>query len=309
MVSKKSKKRNNRIFSNWWKHVSILLFKAIAIMPFGLIYLLSDMFFWLNKIFFRYRYSVTTANLKYAFPEKTEREIKKLRDGYYRHFCDFTFETIKMHNMSPKQMDRRIDFKGIELADKFIKEGRSVIVFAFHHNNWEWCSSVQRFLQHRVLMVYSPMRNNAPAEKFIMHSRGKWGGEAVPVHKTARVAIDYAKKNVLTALWLAADQTAPAKSPFWTMFLNREAPFFSGPERIAIKTNQPIFFQHVKKVARGKYEAHFSILFENPAEHEPNEILLTYIRKMEETIRQEPEYYLWSHRRWKHQRPKDIPLS
>jgi KDO2-lipid IV(A) lauroyltransferase len=146
-------------------------------------------------------------------------------------------------------------------------------------------------------------------EKFLLHNRQKWASKSIPVHKTARAVVEYNLKNILTGLWLAADQTPPANSKFWTIFLNRETPFFQGPEKIAANTNQPVIFQHTKKIGRGKYCIEFSLLFENPKEVEQKEILLAYVRKAEEIIRQEPEYYLWSHRRWKHTRPEGIELT
>lgn len=276
--------------------------------PFWIIYGISDLLYFLNKYLFKYRFNVSTSNLKHAFPEKSETEIKAIRDKFYRHLTDLILESIKMHGMSAKQMDKHIQFEGLDIVESYEKSGQSLIILAFHHNNWEWCSFSQTKLKHQVLMVYNPLRRNARMEKFILKSREKWGGESVLVNKTARTALNYQKENKLSILWLAADQTPLANSKFWTVFLNRETPFFSGPEKIAHRTNQPVLIQHVRKVKRGKYIANYSVLAENPAELEEKEILLRYIRKMEEIIRKEPEYYLWSHRRWKHNRPEGIEL-
>ena len=132
----------------------------------------------------------------------------------------------------------------------------------------------------------------------------------MPVHKSARTAIEYVRRGEPAVLWLAADQTPGAQfTVLGPCFLNREAPFFTGPEKIAIKTKQPIYFLHVKKLKRGHYEANFTQLFDDPSKVASKDILLTYIRKMEEVIRETPEYYLWSHRRWKHTRPEGIELT
>ena len=211
--------------------------------------------------------------------------------------------------MSDKEMEKRLTLKGTDKANDFFDQGRSIIALAMHHNNWEWTSFVQSKLKHLILTVYNPVRGNNAMEKFLVHNRSKWGSVCVPVHKTARTAIEYNLRGQLTGLWLAADQTPPANSKFWTIFLNRETPFFSGPEKIAASMNQPVFFQHTKKIGRGKYCIEFSLLFENPKEVDQKEILLAYVRKAEEIIRQEPEYYLWSHRRWKHKRPEGIELT
>lgn len=280
----------------------------ISHLPFWALYGFSDFLFVIFRYVIRYRLKVTTENLTYSFPHKTEKEIAKIRTKFYHHFCDLIVEGVKMYSMTPKQMDKHISFKGMEVAEKFVKEKKSIIILASHHNNWEWCSFSQTKLEHLILMVYNPLRGNIHMEKFMLRSREKWGGECVPMAKTGRTMISYNLKGRLTGLWLAADQTALSNSKFWTLFLNREASFYSGPAKIAIKTNQPVFFQHVTKVKRGKYIAEYSLLFEEPAKLNEKDILLGYVRKMEEVIQQEPEYYLWSHRRWKHIRPEHIPL-
>lgn len=312
MDRKTLEKRDSRFKESLFKKIinaagaGILI--GISHLPFWMIYGISDFLYLLMRFIVKYRHKVITQNLRNAFPEKSEKEIARIINKYYRHFCDLMLESVKMYSMSEKQMEKRIRFKGHEKGNELFEQGKSVIVLAMHYNNWEWCSSIQTKLNHLVLMVYNPIRGNYAMEKFLLHSREKWGGECVPVHKTARTVIQYNAKGRLNALWLAADQTPPANSKFWTIFLNQETPFFSGPEKIAHSTNQPVFFQHVKKTGRGRYEVEFSLLCETPKEMKQEDILLAYIRKSEEVIRQEPAYYLWSHRRWKHKRPVDIEL-
>lgn len=306
-------KRDKRFHESFFKRITnqILVGFLIAVswLPFWVLYRLSDSLYIIIRFVIKYRFKVITENLKYAFPEKSEKEISQIRNKFYRHICDIIFESIKIYSMSDKEMEKRVELKGIEKANDFFEEGRSIIALALHHNNWEWTSFVQSKLKHLVLTIYNPVRGNNSMEKFLVHNRGKWGSVCIPVHKTARTALEYNLKGQLTGLWLAADQTPPANSKFWTIFLNRETPFFSGPEKIAATMNQPVFFQHTKKIGRGKYIIEYSLLFENPKEVEQKDILLAYIRKAEEIIRQEPEYYLWSHRRWKHKRPEDISLT
>ena len=152
------------------------------------------------------------------------------------------------------------------------------------------------------------MRDNIPLDNFLEYSRSKWGGEPVVMSSAARTAIQYAKNKKPAILWLAADQAALDDAQFWTMFLNREASFFSGPAKLAKRLNQPVFFQHVRKIERGKYELEMELLIKEPNRLTHEEILLTYVRKMEEVVRNQPEYYLWTHKRWKHVRPEHIPL-
>lgn len=290
-------------------HILVGLMIGISLLPFWVLYRLSDLMYLIIRFAVKYRYKVITQNLENAFPEKSEKEIATIRNRFYRHFCDMFFESLKMYSISEKQIDKHIQFVGHDKSREFYNHGKSLIILASHYNNWEWCSSVQMKVNHLVLMIYNPIRGNYAMEKFLLHSREKWGGKCIPVHQTARSIFSYNKKGQLTGAWLAADQTPPANSDFWTIFMNQETPFFSGPEKIAHATNQPIFFQHVKKTGRGKYVAEFTLLCENPQEMEQKDILLTYIRKTEEIIREEPAFYLWSHRRWKHKRPEGIKIT
>ncbi|MFV0591807.1 MAG: lysophospholipid acyltransferase family protein [Draconibacterium sp.] len=286
----------------------VILLKGIALLPFGVLYLLSDVIYFLLKNFIRYRNTVILENLQTAFPEKAGEEILHLRNGFYRHLSDVFLESVKLHYMTPRQMQKRVHFKGVDEMNRFAEAGRGVIVLAYHHNNWEWGSFLQTQSKHQILMVYNKMRDNQAMDDFLLYSREKWGGRAVQMGRAAKVAFDEFNKRVPSLLWLVADQSALAEQGTWTMFLNREAAFFTGPEKIARHTNQPVFFQTVKKLGRGKYEYEFSLMVEEPAKAAPNEILLTYISKMEEAIHTAPEYYLWSHRRWKHKRPEGTEL-
>lgn len=305
---KSTKKDDSTFLSNLGNHFIVLLLKSFSYLPFSCIYALSNFLYFLNKNIFKYRYKVVTENLKAALPEKTEAEISVIRERFYRHFFDFSFEAVKMYNMSEQQMRDRIVFKGLAESEKIIEERKGGIVLAFHYNNWEWCTFVQTQFKCPILMVYNPPRDNKPMENYLKKSRGKWGGKVIRTGWAARNVFAYKQKGEPVVLWLAADQRALASSPLWINFLNREAAFFTGPELLAKKTNHPIFFQHAKKIARGKYEVEFSLLIEEPAKLEANEILRRYVQKMEEVIKSEPEYYLWSHKRWKHKRPSNIPL-
>lgn len=308
MAAKSTIKDNSTFFSNFGNRLIVLLLKGISFLPFGCIYALSNFFYFLNSNIFRYRYKVCYENLKAAFPEKSHIEIQTIRHKFYRHFFDFTLETVKMYGMSQKQMSERMVFKGLAEMEKLVEEQCGGILLAFHYNNWEWCSFASTQHKPPILMVYNPPRDNIPMEEFLSESRGKWGGKVIRTAWAAREMLTYKQKGQAALLWLAADQRALATSPLWINFLNREAAFFTGPEMLARKTNHPVFFQHTKKIARGKYEVEFSLLASEPAKLAPNEVLRRYVLKMEEIIKTEPEYYLWTHKRWKHKRPSHIAL-
>lgn len=308
-LARKNKRYHESFLKRMLNRLLVGILILIAYLPFWMIYGISDILYLLTRYGIKYRKKVIIENLTFAFPEKTKEEINSIAGKFYRHFCDLLLETIKLYNLSEKQVRKRIKIKGTNLLDDFYDERKSLIVLSMHHNNWEWCSTAQLNLKHLILMIYNPIRGNQAFEKFLLHAREKWGGICVPVHKSARTSFEFSRKGKPNILWLAADQTSGETSKFWTLFLNREAPFFSGPERIAKKTNQPLIFHRTKKVKRGYYEVEFILLVENPAEVKEKDILLAYIEKMEEIIRSEPEFYLWSHRRWKHKRPEGIQLT
>lgn len=309
MKNNKKDKRSSIDFGTaLGQHLVVVLLKGLALLPFWALYALSDLICFLLINIVKYRGTVIEQNLRHAFPEKSDVEIRSLKNKFYSHLADVFLESVKLHSIRGKKLKKRVTFKGVDELNRFAEEGKGVIVLAYHHNNWEWGSLLQTEAQHHLLMVYNKMRNNLPMDAFLLHSRERWGGEAVQMGRAAKVAFDYAKRKQPALFWLVADQSALPDQGTWTTFLNREAAFFNGPEKIARKADQPVFFQTVKKIRRGYYEYEFSLLVEKPREAAPNEILLSYVRKMEEVIQKNPEYYLWSHKRWKHKRPDGVPL-
>ncbi len=210
--------------------------------------------------------------------------------------------------MTEKQIDERLIVHDLDIYEEYYKQGKSIVLLGQHHNNWEWSGSIQRYIKAQYLVVYNPVRKNKALENFILDTRERFGAKSIPVNHSVRTALEFNNAKRPGALILAADQTPPANSQFWTTFLNQETAFFAGPMKIAIKTNQPVILHHTRKVGRSKYEVFHYKLIENPAEVKPEEILMAYIQKLEEIIQTEPEYWLWSHRRWKHKRPENIEL-
>jgi len=278
------------------------------LLPFGFLYALSDFLFFLNKYFIRYRVGVVTENLTYAFPDKTKDEILQISERFYRHFFDISLEAIKLYRIKDKEIEKRMSFSGLEEMEQKTGERNGSILLGSHYNNWEWIVYMQDKIKYPFLIVYNPPRYNEPMEKFLTRLRGRWGGKAIRTGWAARSSLRYQRNNKPAILGLAADQTALASSSYWTTFMNREAAFFSGPVRIARQTNHPLYFFHIEKLGRGKYRVHYSLLIDDPSKVSDADILRAYVAKMEEHIKEKPEFYLWSHRRWKHTRPEEIPL-
>jgi len=210
--------------------------------------------------------------------------------------------------MTEKQINDRLKINDLNIYEDYCNDGKSIIVMGMHHNNWEWSGFMQRFIKAQFLVVYNPAKKNKRVERFILDTRERFGTISVPVNEAVRTVLSYSSQKTSWSLMLAADQTAPSYSQFWTNFLNQETAFFIVPAKIAIKTNQPVIMHHTQKIGRSRYEVFHYKLIENPADYTPEEIMMVYVKKLEEIIRAEPEYWLWSHRRWKHKRPENCEL-
>lgn len=286
----------------------ILILKGIALFPFPVIYAISDIFFVLVYYLIGYRKKVVLTNLQNAFPEKSAAEHLLIAKKYYRHFADLTLETIKMWGMTKKDFRKRMIVTNPELVNDLYDKGKSVVVLTMHYNNWEWSTSFPLFLQHKIFGVYKPL-NNKLFDQFMNKMRGKPGVHMIPNASVLRQVLKSEKLNEKVFTWLAGDQTPLPSQNFWFRFMNQDALFYPGPAFISKKFKHPVVFQRLEKIGRGRYRTSFEMLFENPEKHSAEEIMGAYIKKMEELIAENPEFYLWSHRRWKHNRPADQHLN
>jgi KDO2-lipid IV(A) lauroyltransferase len=286
----------------------LLALKGISHLPFRLLYVVSDFTSIFLQYMIRYRRQVIISNITASFPGISGKELNSLVRKFYRHFADITVETIKGYTISWESLMHRISVQGIESLNAHYENGRSVLLFCMHYNNWEWTNCIQKLTKHDNVVIYNPMRNSALFEDFLLKIRDRWGAKSIPVHKSGRFAMQFHKTNKPVLLGLVADQRPPFNTPYWTIFMEQETCFNTGPVKIARSTNQPVYFLHVRKIKRGHYEYSFIPLIDNPSELESGEILLRYVKAMEECIREAPEYYLWSHRRWKLKRPEGYSL-
>ena len=294
--------------SSFFNRFVVVICKLIARLPFWFLFILADIFYVLLYYVIRYRRKVVHENLTRSFPEKSAEEIRQITKRYYHHLSDLGIETIKFSNMTEAEINDRIKLNNAEIFEEYYQQGKSTILLGMHHNNWEWALYFQQCIKSQFLVVYDQLRSNKAMERFLLDSRERFGAKSIVIEQSARVAFSLNQAKRPSVLLLLADQTSPANSQIWANFLNQETAFFAGPMKIAVKTNQPVMFFHIRKVGRSRYEAFVYKLVENPSEVEPEQIMLDYVRKMEEIIRAEPEYWLWTHRRWKHKRPAHIPL-
>jgi len=276
----------------------------ISLLPFWLLYLFADLIYLILYRITGYRRETVSSNLRNSFPEKDESELKTIEKRYYKYMADLIVETIKMLTISDKEVLRRMPLTNPELVEKYYKEGRSMFAAVGHYCNWELC--VLRFSlipQYKKIMVYKPL-NNKESDNYYQKMRGRFGVLLVPMRNTLRKLVEL--KNELTFTVLASDQ-APVKheAQYFTQFLNQPTAFFMGAEKMGIMFDSVVLFGDVKYLKRGYYEYTFVPLAENPKQTAPNEITELYVKHLEDMIKREPAYWLWSHRRWKY-KPEDL---
>ena len=276
---------------------------VVTLLPLRVLYVFSDFIFLLLYYFPSYRRKVVATNLKNAFPEKSEEELKSIAKKYYMHLADIIVETFKLTHMSKKEQRKRFTYTNLEIIDKLREEKRDIIAVLGHYNNWEWPTLLPNYLKYKTIIIYRPLQNKY-FDKYIYNQRSKDGIQLTPTSHIIREIINYRKNNINTLSVFLTDQT-PAKGDikYWTTFLNQDTPVYTGTEKIASKYNMAVVFFHIQKVKRGHYNLDVELLLDQTAGLPEHVITEAHVRRLEEIIREKPEYWLWSHRRWKHKRP------
>ena len=276
----------------------------ISILPFPLLYLFSDLVFVLLYYVIGYRKKVVTENLRKSFSEKSEKEIADLRRKFYRYLTDLILETFKTLTISRSTMIQHcpMDEESIQLMKKLTDEKKSCILVLGHLGNWEWAGNTFSITCKQPLyVIYHPLENKY-FNRLIIGMRTRFGTKLIEMKNTFRDMVNLKKEINATAF--IADQTPPPENAYWTNFMNRDTPVFQGTEKFARKLNLPVVYVNVNRIKRGQYEIHAEMLCENPASTSEGEISKLHTKKLEKEIRKNPETWLWSHRRWKHQRPR-----
>lgn len=244
-------------------------------------------------------------NLKNSFPEKSEEEIKKITKEFYKHFCDVIFETLKLYTISKENLNKRCTFsdEAIKTLNSFFDKGQSIVGVIGHMGNWEWGAIIhQVYFKQLITGVYHPLSNKS-FDAFMLKLRSRFGGNIVSMIALYKELLTLRNKNIPTTVGLIADQTAPPESAYWTTFLNQDTPVFVGTEKLAKKFNFPVVYLPITKLKRGYYQLGAVVITRNPKDMPEGEISKLHTQALEKNIQQQPAYWLWSHRRWKHKKP------
>lgn len=280
-----------------------LLLDMVAVWPLKMLYPLSDTVAFILHRVAKYRVPVVRKNLAMAFPEKSEAELKQIEDEFYRHFCDIFVETAKLSRMSERELDRRIRIEGVEHINSALAQGRSVVLLMGHYGNWEWVTALARRISPGAVMaeIYHKL-NNKDFNRLMVELRSRFGTENIPMAKTVRRLIEINREGRQFVCGFISDQRPfTPELKHWTDFLGIDTAYVNGGEVIGQKLGTEFLYVECRPVKRGHYVIEVSPL-EPLNDSEENPYTRAYLARLEQSIRRNPSYWLWSHNRWKRKR-------
>ncbi|MGB3345544.1 MAG: lysophospholipid acyltransferase family protein [Aequorivita sp.] len=278
-------------------------------LPMRILYIKSTALFYLNYYVIGYRKKVVKENLALVFPEKTQKERDLIAKNFFKHLSDLIVETIKSFTISEREIRKRFVVTNAHILDPYYKNNRSILLMAGHYGNWEWSGILNKLMQHQAHAVYKPL-GSKQFDALVKKAREHFGGIIVSNKKIVPVLFRKWKEGIKTLTYILSDQT-PKIGAFKhrDTFMGIDVPMFTGTEELAKKIDFSVLYLKVEKIKRGYYTATFVPLAENPKEHPDFQITRMFFDALEEQIREKPEYYLWSHKRWKHRTRFEFIIS
>lgn len=270
-------------------------------LPFRVLYFFSDIIYYLLYYIVGYRKKVVYGNLRLAFPDKSEEEITTIAKKFYRHFIDvFGVEMIKSFTMPKKEMAKRYQGINVEIFDKLHDQGRSSIIVGAHHANWEWIFNFNLLTKYKAYAIFKKLKNPY-FDKKVRETRGRFKTTLISTKETFAVIKKNSEANKVSLFGFISDQTPRlSKAQYWTDFLGVRVPVQIGVEVLAKKYDMPVIFYDTKKIKRGYYECTLRLLTDSPRDFKDYELTDLYLREVEKQIKNAPEHYLWTHKRFKH---------
>jgi KDO2-lipid IV(A) lauroyltransferase len=275
----------------------------LSLLPFWALYALSDGICFLMFRIVKYRRRVVWKNLKASFPEKTDEELRHIERDFYHWLCDYIVETLKLLSISDKNLLKRMEFRGVEEVEKCYDRGQNCAGILGHYCNWEWLSAtglaIHRYPQAVMGLIYHPLYNDAFDRLFIA-IRSAHGGDCIPKKDVLRHLVKCKQEGRPYLFGYISDQ-APRwmNIHLWIKFLNQDTSVFTGGERIMRKANDAVFYLEMERPRRGYYTCTFQKITDNIKTLPENEVTQRFFQLLEETIRRNPAFYLWTHNRWK----------
>ncbi|MET3113810.1 KDO2-lipid IV(A) lauroyltransferase [Pedobacter sp. CG_S7] len=282
-----------------FSYIGIYFLYGIALLPLPILYGFSNILYYILYYISGYRRKVVRDNLQNSFPEKNIYQIISIEKHYYKYLCDLIFEIIKMPLISKKELAIRYKFNNLNLIEERLQKDESVIACSAHYGNWEWgMLAFGLNLSKTKYVIYKPL-NNKVFDNWFYNMRARFGNTPIAMKQTLRTVAG--SRKTTSVFCFASDQT-PVKDPtnYWMNFLHQQTPVFSGPEKIAVQTNRPVYYLKVNVIKRGYYEVDCIPIIAHPKEAMEHEITAAQFKILEDHINAKPQYWLWSHKRWKH---------
>ncbi len=303
----------NKDIKGAWKYAPIKwTFSALALLPLGILYIISDIIFFILYYIVRYRRNVAFDNVIRSFPDKSTHECRSIVRQFYRNFADYFVETIKLNHISDSEIKRRMQFENIELIDSLFDSGKSIIAYFSHCGNWEWAPSVTLWCRHKspdvaFCQVYRPLSNKW-FDAYFLHLRSRFNPLSFPKRTVFRDLLRLRRDGVPSITGFMSDQKPSHGDPTEpVMFLSQPTAMITGTETLARKLNMSVIYWDMYKLSRGHYKIVIKLISEDADSMPPMSITDNYAKLLETTIRRNPPIWLWTHKRWKN--PVTLPVN
>lgn len=282
------------------------IFYLASKLPYRVLYAISDIAYLVLYNIVRYRRDIVRSNITSAFPEKSMEECVAIEHGFYRWFCDYFVESVKLMSVSRQELLRHIEFRGTDKIEECFDRGQTCAGILGHYGNWELLSAtglvIKKHPEAVIGLIYHPLRSQL-FDRLFINMRQSMGGVCVPKKDILRYLVSFRSQNLMNLFGYIADQAPRYRNiHLWLPFLNHDTPVFTGAERIMRKMNNAVFYIDVERPERGKYIYTFKLMTDKPGEMPEFEITKKFFAMLEQTIRRDPRFYLWSHNRWKRTR-------
>ena len=270
----------------------------ISYLPKYFLYFFSNLLYVFLGRVLKYRKKIIHKNLKNSFPEKSENEIFEIRNNFYKHFCDLIVESFSGFSISRKSIEQKITIKNQDLLNDFAEKGQNIILIGGHYNNWEMTAQrMPLVFKHELFAIYKPIKNKFYDRK-MKSSREKFGLNMISMKETKAYFTN--ETDTPRAIIFGSDQSpSNSKKAYWTKFLNQDSAFLYGAEKYAKSFNWPVIYVRINKLKRGDYLVEYQLITQKPKEESYGEIIKKFAFLLESDIKNQPEYWLWTHNRWK----------
>ena len=277
----------------------MVLVKLISLLPFWFLYALGKVISFLLYHTVGYRRSVVRQNLSNTFPKLSNKELFKIEKGFYIQFAQVFIESIKAYRFKKTDWEKRVPLVNADVMLEYLDRGQPVILLSGHTANWEWPAfSIGRQMGYPMEFLYKPVKN-PKFDQLMINLRTRHGGRALPKDSALRQIIK--RKNEPRIIGILADQLPSiGADKYWIDFLNQSTAFYTGSQKIAQIVNYPVFYSHTERTSEGHYRVEFKPVKFPPFQKEGQDIVQRFAKLLEETIRDHPADYLWSHKRWKY---------